>query len=431
MPLNLVKENEGRRVMLRNELTDGNGQAGIRSIRRSMRPSRRRGAVNGRGSLNRNGNVGEELLQHTQEAPKRTTILEDSSDEDSGISEGGNDSEDEVQQMDETIAALSNPNKIKNKGNFANLGDLDSNGEGSSNDDDAESIDNGNAAVGESGSDSDSENVSGMGARRKGVNQQNHSRSRASVEMDSDSDGQGPKPHSRSKNETKADLLSKFERFEKRGIHVARKFSMKSKLSSMEAEMARITHSLETDAAIKFQRKALVGCLSTLEFLNKKFDPFALQLDGYTESVNSGIDEYDEVFEKLFEKYKGSAETAPEIQLVFTIASSALMFHLSKSFFGNSFDINKLAKANPDLVNNLAQQMAAATKSNNKPPKDNSMDAAKNSNAETVKKVEEILIDDTDRMSESSFSSDKTGVRSISIKKDKKGVQKKTLHLNI
>ena len=108
-----------------------------------------------------------------------------------------------------------------------------------------------------------------------------------------------------------------------------------------------------------------------------------------------------------------------------------VLFDFSRFGELNSFDINKLAKANPDLVNNLAQQMAAATKSNNKPTTENTMDAAKKSKEETVKQVEEILIEDTDRMSESSFSSDKTGVRSISIKKDKKGVQKKTLHLNI
>ena len=47
----------------------------------------------------------------------------------------------------------------------------------------------------------------------------------------------------------------------------------------------------------------LMACVSGLEFLNNRFDPFDLKLDGWAESVNENLEEYDEVFGELHEKY--------------------------------------------------------------------------------------------------------------------------------
>ena len=55
--------------------------------------------------------------------------------------------------------------------------------------------------------------------------------------------------------------------------------------------------------------------------------------------MNEEINTYDEVFEDLYEKYKESANMAPELKLVFMVASSAFWFHISnnmsKSVMGN------------------------------------------------------------------------------------------------
>ena len=49
----------------------------------------------------------------------------------------------------------------------------------------------------------------------------------------------------------------------------------------------------------------LMAFVSGLEFLNQKFDPFDLKLDGWAESVHENIDDYDDVFGELHEKYGG------------------------------------------------------------------------------------------------------------------------------
>ena len=54
----------------------------------------------------------------------------------------------------------------------------------------------------------------------------------------------------------------------------------------------------------------LMACITGVEFLNGKFDPFNIKLDGWSESMNEGINDYDEIFEELHEKYGGRADMA-------------------------------------------------------------------------------------------------------------------------
>ena len=132
----------------------------------------------------------------------------------------------------------------------------------------------------------------------------------------------------------------------------------RSNLDEMQMELDRINNDKKADASIKFQRKALVACVTGVEFLNTKFDPINARLDGWSESVNDGIDEYDDIFEELHEKYKGDSKTAPEIRLLMSLAGSAFMFHLTNTMFKSSLPgLDQVMKQNPDLM----RQFAGAT----------------------------------------------------------------------
>ena len=48
----------------------------------------------------------------------------------------------------------------------------------------------------------------------------------------------------------------------------------------------------------------LVACVTGIEFLNNKFDPFDVKSGGWSESVHENVNDYDDVFEELHEKYK-------------------------------------------------------------------------------------------------------------------------------
>jgi hypothetical protein len=122
----------------------------------------------------------------------------------------------------------------------------------------------------------------------------------------------------------------------------------------------------EIDNSVKFQRKILMAGVTGLEFLNNKFDPFAVNLDGWSESVNEGIYDYDEIFEELYAKYGGGdSEVAPELRLLFALGSSAFMFHLQNTMFKSSLPgMDDILKQNPDLMKQFA---SAAVGSMNAP----------------------------------------------------------------
>ena len=131
----------------------------------------------------------------------------------------------------------------------------------------------------------------------------------------------------------KKEILYQFDRLEKKGVKVPKKFTLASSLDEMKVEYDRLKKDREVDISVKFQRRMLMTFITGLEFVNKKFDPFDFDLDGWSESINDGIADYDDIFEELHEKYKGKANLPPEIKLMFALGGSAFMFHLQKTAF--------------------------------------------------------------------------------------------------
>ena len=153
----------------------------------------------------------------------------------------------------------------------------------------------------------------------------------------------------------KFDLLCKFERLRDKGIKLPKTFSMSSNYEEMNHEYERLIHHRKMDNSVKMQRRMLVSFASMAEFVNNKTgNPFDIHLDGWSENMNEEINNYDEVFEDLYEKYKESASMAPELKLVFMVASSAFWFHISnnmsKSVMGN-MNMGDMFKNNPNLMN--------------------------------------------------------------------------------
>jgi len=100
----------------------------------------------------------------------------------------------------------------------------------------------------------------------------------------------------------------------------------------------------------------LMACVTGIEFLNGRFDPFSVKLDGWGESVNENLNDYDEIFEELNEKYGGGGDMAPELRLLFTLAGSAFMFHLSNTMFKSSIPgMDDVLQQNPELMKQFAE----------------------------------------------------------------------------
>lgn len=159
-------------------------------------------------------------------------------------------------------------------------------------------------------------------------------------------------------NREKAEILYQFDRMMKKGMHVPKQFTMDSNLEEMKVEFERLKRDKEVDASIAFQQKLLTAFTTGVEFLNTRFDPFDVKLDGWSESIHENLDDYNDVFEELHFKYKSKAKVAPEIKLIMMMGSSAFMFHLTNTMFKTSLpQMKDVFKQNPDLM----KQFAGAT----------------------------------------------------------------------
>lgn len=156
----------------------------------------------------------------------------------------------------------------------------------------------------------------------------------------------------------KREILYQFERMERKGMQLPKKFTLASNYEEMKLELDRLKRDREIDQSIKFQRKVMLTVVTGVELLNNKFDPVGARLDGWSENVNDTVDDYDEVFEELHEKYKGKAKMAPELKLMFMLGGSAFMFHMTNTMFKTQMPgLDQVLKQNPDLM----RQFAAAT----------------------------------------------------------------------
>ena len=171
-----------------------------------------------------------------------------------------------------------------------------------------------------------------------------------------------PSPGYKSIDEEKADLVNKLGRLEKKGFTVNKRLNVYSNVDDLRTEVKRITYSIDVDRSIKFSRRMLIACVTGLEFLNKKYNPFEIQLEGWSENVMENVDDYDEVFEELYVKYRTKMHVAPEVKLIMMLGGSAMMFHLTNSMFKSVMpNMNDILKQNPGLVQNMVDAVKNTT----------------------------------------------------------------------
>src|SRR6056300_1142818 len=164
-------------------------------------------------------------------------------------------------------------------------------------------------------------------------------------------------------DEEKADLINKLGRLEKKGFAVNKRLNAYSNVEELRTEVKRITYSIDVEQSLRFSRRMLVACVTGLEFLNKRYNPFEIQLEGWSESVMENVDDYDTVFEELYVKYRSKVNVAPEVKLIMMLGGSAMMFHLTNSMFKSVMpNMNDVMKQNPDLVKNMMSVVQNTTR---------------------------------------------------------------------
>ena len=165
----------------------------------------------------------------------------------------------------------------------------------------------------------------------------------------------------------KFQLLRKLEMLEQKGVQLSKKYTMDSPMLEMKGEYETIMDEKAKQNSIKFQGNILMTCINGIEFLNNRFDPFDLKLDGWSEQIGDNMDDYDEVFGELYDKYKSKATMAPELKLLFQIGGSAAMLHMTNTMFKSAMPgMDDIMRQNPDLAKQF--QAAAVNSMSNQSP---------------------------------------------------------------
>lgn len=175
-------------------------------------------------------------------------------------------------------------------------------------------------------------------------------------------EGPQPSPGFNSIEDEKQDLLYRFHRLESKGIKIPKKYNLYSDIREMRSDFERIKRDHEVNGSIKFSRRMLMAVVSASEFLNKRYDPFGIELNGWSETVmeNTTDGDYDNIFERLHDKYAGKVNTPPELELMMSLAGSAIMFHMTSTMFKSIPNLSAMTKNNPEMqqaMNTMAQNL--------------------------------------------------------------------------
>ena len=145
--------------------------------------------------------------------------------------------------------------------------------------------------------------------------------------------------------------LRKLEALEKRGVELTKKYNMESNLQEMMGEYEMIMEEKTKQNSVKFQGNLMMAIINGIEFLNNRFDPFDIKLDGWGEQINENISDYDELFGELYDKYKSKASLSPELKLLFQLGGSAVMVHMTNTMFKSAMPgMDDILRQNPDLM---------------------------------------------------------------------------------
>lgn len=157
------------------------------------------------------------------------------------------------------------------------------------------------------------------------------------------------------KQKRKMEYLSQLSRLKKKGVYVSPSINTNSGYTDVKNEYMRIRADLDIENGVQFSRKMLVLCISGLEFLNNRYDPFKLKLNGWSETVMEDIDSYDDVFEELYKKYSDVGDMAPELKLMLMIGGSGFMYNMMQnaSSFGATASGGRAFENNPEVMQNL------------------------------------------------------------------------------
>ena len=159
----------------------------------------------------------------------------------------------------------------------------------------------------------------------------------------------------------KYELLRKFERLNKLGVPIRKRFTMDSPLDEMEMELEFVRKEKAMDSTIKQFSEWFITGMSALEWGSKNVNMvkmFGLQLDGLSQSAQMNVGDLEEDFEELYDLYGDQMRMHPLVRIPMRTCFMVYMVHLTNQMAMKAPvpNIQEILRQNPDIARQMAAQ---------------------------------------------------------------------------
>ena len=175
----------------------------------------------------------------------------------------------------------------------------------------------------------------------------------------------------------KYEILRKFERLQKLGVPIRKRFTLDSPLEEMKMELEFIRREKAMDQTIKQFCDWYITGMSAMEWSSKNvpiMQAFGLKLDGLSESAQMNVADMEEDFEELYDLYGDKLKMHPLVRIPIRTCMMVYMVHLTNQMAMKAPipNMDQILKSNPDIARQLSmaamQQQTQGMKAAAPPP---------------------------------------------------------------
>lgn len=193
------------------------------------------------------------------------------------------------------------------------------------------------------------------------------------------------------------DMLRKLADLKKKGYLITDDYNIDSDYYVMKEEYEYQMSIKGKDGFVKNSFCYGLSLIKMLEFANKKYDPFGIDLDGWNSNLECSKEEILDTISDIYEKYHkpGSGTMAPELRLLIILISSAASTVIANSgakMLASMFKSEPIIKENEkeDILKNLNMQI---NQNNPNPNLDNIKNEKYNVVSSDINKVQNEIKD--------------------------------------
>lgn len=165
------------------------------------------------------------------------------------------------------------------------------------------------------------------------------------------------------KQKLKRLYIKKLRKFAKYGFYPSRNvesYNMSSSYTELKMEYDFVKDDFYRDKIVKKYMKRLTTGIGVIEYGNKMFDPAGVDLDGFSEYVLSDTAEYEDIFERMYEKNGPGEDSDPRFDLVVALFTSVVSFWITKNVNKGGMNFDDILRQSPEIQKEIERNAANA-----------------------------------------------------------------------